>query len=207
MKKITLISLLLFSALGAYSQHHLHVKSGKTFSTFLFRNSENTKDETLNHIANNFIGMSYDMNLGKLHVFRPEVAYREAGARSALNNQKLSWNLNYIDVNVAYMLKILDLEKIKLYQGVAPGVGILLSGEQFIGQDYYDLKEEKALKTLDYGINFMLNSKIRILENVFLSVEYRYGLGIRQIEANPSATSQISRNRFHAALFGLAFAF
>ncbi len=170
--------------LSSNAQNQLHVKSGKTFSTFMFRNSEKTKDETLNHITNNFFGMSYDMHFGKLQVLRPEVSYREAGDRSVLNSQKLSWKLNYLDINMAYMLKILDFEKIKLYQGVAPGVGILLAGEQFIGQEYHDLKAEKSIKTLDYGVNFILTSKIKILENVFLSIEYRYGLGINQIETN-----------------------
>jgi hypothetical protein len=193
--------------LNTHAQNQLHVKSGKTFSTFLFRNSEKTKDESLNHITNNFFGMSYDMHFGKLQVLRPEVSYREAGARSVLNSQKLSWKLNYIDINLAYMLKILDFEKIKLYQGVAPGVGLLLAGEQFIGQEYHDLKAEKSIKTIDYGVNFILTSKVKILENVFLSIEYRYGLGINQIETNNNQSTQTSRNRFHGVIFGLALPF
>jgi hypothetical protein len=193
--------------LSTSAQNQLHVKSGKTFSTFMFRNSEKTKDETLNHITNNFFGMSYDMHFGKLQVLRPEVSYREAGARSVLNSQKLSWKLNYLDINMAYMLKILDFEKIKLYQGVAPGVGILLAGEQFIGQEYHDLKAEKSIKTLDYGVNFILTGKVKIFENVFLSIEYRYGLGINQIETNNNQSTQTSRNRFHGVFFGLALPF
>lgn len=202
---LTLMAALFF--LKANAQNQLHVKSGKTFSTFMFRNSEKTKDESLNHITNNFFGMSYDMHFGKLQVLRPEVSYREAGARSVLNNQKLSWKLNYLDINMAYMLKILDFEKIKLYQGVAPGMGILLAGEQFIGQEYHDLKAEKSLKNIDYGVNFILTSKIKILDNVFLSIEYRYGLGIYQIESNKNQSTQTSRNRFHGVIFGLALPF
>lgn len=193
--------------LSSQAQNQLHVKSGKTFSTFMFRNSEKTKDETLNHITNNFFGMSYDMHFGKLQVLRPEVSYREAGARSILNSQKLSWKLNYLDINMAYMLKILDFEKIKLYQGVAPGMAVLLAGEQFIGQEYHDLKAEKSIKNIDYGVNFILTSKIKVLENVFLTLEYRYGLGIYQIETNKNQSAQTSRNRFHGVIFGLALPF
>lgn len=195
------LSLLCF---GSVAQNHFQVKSGKTFSTFLFRDSDKNKDETLNYITNNFLGMSYDFNLGKLHVLRPEVSYREGGARSVWNNRRLFWKLNYLDVNFAYFIKVLDFEKIKIYQGVAPGLGFLMSGEQYIGNDYFDVKATGALRKFDFGVNFMANAKIKVIENVFLTIEYRYGLGIRQIESNSAQTTQVSRNRFHAAIFGIA---
>jgi hypothetical protein len=204
MKKILLFLLLSGLCSRGFAQNHFHVKSGKTFSTFLFRNSENTKDESLDYITNNFLGLSYDFNLGKLHVLRPEVSYREGGARSEWNNRRLFWKLNYIDINFAYQIKVLDFEKIKIYQGIAPGVGFLLSGEQYIGNDYFDVKKTGSLRKMDYGVNFMANAKIKVIENVYLTVEYRYGLGIRQIESNRNQSSQVSRNRFHAAIFGVA---
>lgn len=204
MKKNLLLLCAFFLAFSSMAQNHFQVKSGKTFSTFLFRDSDKNKDETLNYITNNFLGLSYDFNLGKLHVLRPEVSYREGGARSQWNNRRLFWKLNYLDVNFAYLIKVLDFEKIKIYQGVAPGLGFLMSGEQYIGDDYFDVKESGTLRKLDFGVNFMANAKIKVIENVFLTIEYRYGLGIRQIETNAAQTSQVSRNRFHAAIFGVA---
>jgi hypothetical protein len=204
MKNALLFVMLVMFGSFSMAQNHFQVKSGKTFSTFLFRDSDKNKDETLDYITNNFLGLSYDFNLGNLHVLRPEVSYREGGARSVWNNRRLFWKLNYLDVNFAYMIKVLDFEKIKVYQGVAPGIGFLMSGEQYIGNDYFDVKASGSLRNLDFGVNFMANGKMKVFENVFLTIEYRYGLGIRQIESNKAQTAQVSRNRFHAAIFGLA---
>lgn len=206
MKKLFLL-LLTTCSMQSFAQNHLHVKSGRTFSTFLFRNSEDAKDETLKHVSNPFLGVSYDVNLGKYHVIRTEAGYRQSGARAELNNQKVSWTLNYMDLNVAYLFKVLDLEKVKLYQGVSPAVAFMTGGEQFIGTNYFDLKETESIKTLDYGINFLLNAKIKIIENVYLTLEYRYGMGLRQIEANSTGSSQVSRNRYHGAITGIAIPF
>lgn len=207
MKKFIPIILAICSVTIAHAQSQMHVKAGKVFSTFLFRNSDNNRDETLKYVANNYLGISYDIAVGQRHLFRPEIAYREAGARSQINNLKLSWDLKYFDFNFSYLFKTYGNQKFSLYQGFGPSFGYLLAGEQYTGLNYVDLKENKSLKTTDFGLNFIANAKLRIIDSLYLSVEYRYGLGLQQIEKDANKPSQVTRNRYHGVLLGLSFKF
>ena len=200
---ILLFFLLSFCSIQA--QNLFQLKTGRTFSTFSYRDSENSKDETLQYNTNPLFGFSYETSLGKLHIIRPELIYREAGAHSIFNQQKINWNLKYLDLNAAYLLKIVELEKLLVFQGIAGSVGYLLDGEQSIGTQYFNLKNEKRLKTIDLGVQFLAGTKIKVFENCFINIEYRYGLGIHQIENNQNQTQQSSRNRYHGIVSGICF--
>lgn len=206
MKKTIVFALFIFATQFAIGQHQLHIKGGPTFSTFLFKNSESDRDESLKHINTSYFGVSYDLLFGDKHLVRPEIAYRSSGARSDLNNIPLRWELNYLDINVSYSFQLYAWEKVQLYMGLGPSMGILMGGEQQIGDRVYDVVEEESLKRIDFGFNFMGHSKFLISENLFLTLEYRYGLGVLQVESNVNQPEeQTSRNRYHAILAGLAF--
>lgn len=205
MKKSLVFLVVLLSG-SALAQNQLQVKAGQTFSTFLFRDSQDDKDESLKHISTNVLGLSYDMLFGEKHLVRPELIYRSAGARSDINNIPLRWELHYLDLNVSYSYQIYGGEKFQLYQGVGPSMGILMGGEQQMGQFVYDVVETESLKRIDLGVNFMAHAKFMLTDDLFLSLEYRYGLGLGQIESNVNQTTeQISRNRYHGAIVGLSF--
>lgn len=206
MKKAIAILVFIAATTSTIGQNQLHVKGGPTFSTFLFRNSESDRDESLKHLNTSYFGVSYDMLFGEKHLIRPEIAYKQAGARSDLNNIPLRWELNYLDINVSYSFQLYAWEKVQLYMGLGPAMSILMGGEQQIGDRVYDVVEEESLKRIDFGVNFMAHSKFLISENLYLTLEYRYGLGILQIESNvDQPDEQTSRNRYHAVLAGLAF--
>ena len=78
MKKIAciILSIWTWSAMNAQNENHLHLKTGKTFSTFLFKDSEGGKEKSLNHISGNYFGISYDAHLGKRNVIRTEFGFR-----------------------------------------------------------------------------------------------------------------------------------
>lgn len=206
MRKALIVGFFATGIFAGQAQNQLHVKGGKTFSTFLFRNSENNKDESLRHISTTYLGVSYDILLAEKHLIRPELAYKQAGARSDINNIPLRWELNYLDLNVSYSYLTYEGEKVQLYQGLGPSMGILMGGEQQLGDKVYDVVETESLKRFDLGINFMAHAKFLISENLYLSLEYRYGLGLWQIESNVNQTEeQTARNRYHGAIVGLSF--
>jgi hypothetical protein len=205
MKKFLLFAIALIGVSGIYAQSHLHLKSGKTFSTFFFKDSESVKEKNLNYVARNYFGISYDAHIGNRSIFRPEVGFRESGATTIIDNTKYKWDFSYLDLNLSYLFKALGNEKYGVYAGVGPNLGFLLMGEQAIGNDYFDVKKERAIKTVDFGVNFLVNSKIKVAENIFVTLEYRYAFGLLNIETDGANPDQITRNRAHGVLAGLSF--
>ncbi len=204
MKRI--IYTLLFSAVctsGAKAQlqaTEINLIGGKTFSTFIFRNSESEKDETLQYTMNNSFGINLQLESGS-HVLRPEIMFRQGGAKSDFAGTALSWKLNYLDLNFGYLYKVINSDRFEVSPGVAIGAGYLLNGEQYIGTTRYTIAETKSLNNFDLGAQGIANFKAKLSESMSLSLEYRFGAGLIQIEndVNP----QKSRNIYQSALLGI----
>lgn len=207
MKKSILIiyCMWLVSIVTAQNQNHLHLKSGKTFSTFLFKDSESNKEKNLNHLSGNYFGVSYDAHLGKRSVIRPELGFREAGASTLINETKIQWNFSYLDMGGAYIFNLVAKEKTQVYAGAGINLGFLLMGEQSVGNAYFDVKKERAIKTLDLATQYLAGTKIKVSENIYVSLEYRYQLGLLNIETDGQNPDQVSRNRMHGIVAGLSF--
>lgn len=187
------------------NQNHLHIKSGKTFSTFLFKDSESAKETNLNHISGNYFGISFDTQIGKRSVIRPELGFREAGARSILNETKIQWNFGYLDLGGVYLFNLLAKDKINVYAGVGINLGFMLIGEQSVGNTYFNVKKERAIKTLDFATQYLAGAKIKVAENIHVTLEYRYQLGLLNIETDAQNPDQITHNRMHGIIAGLSF--
>ncbi len=205
MKKIILTLITLSFWVFASAQSHLHLKSGKSFSSFLFKDSESFKEKDLDYAFNNYFAISYDNYLSERNILRAEFGLREAGAKAIIDEVKYEWNFNYLDLQVAYLFKYLGNEKYGLHVGAAPYLGFLLTGEQSVGQTYYNVKKERAIKTVDFGVNFLTNAQFRVAENIYVTLEYRYGLGLLNIETDGDNPDQVTRNRSHFVLAGLSF--
>ena len=205
MKKILLSLFAISITWAAISQNHLHLKSGKSFTSFMFKDSEGVKDKNLNYVFNNYFGISYDKYLNDRNIIRGEFAFREAGAQAIIDEVKYEWNFNYLDLNVAYLFKYLGNDRFGLHIGAAPTLGFLLTGEQSIGQQYFDVKKERAIKTVDFGINFLTNAQFKVADKISVLLEYRYGLGLLNIETDGNNPDQVTQNRSHFILAGLSF--
>lgn len=172
---------------------------GMNYSSFLFKDSEGSKDKTLDYAMYNSFGANFNFTKGK-HTIRPELMFRQAGAKSDADGLALSWKMNYLDVNFAYLYSILNTNKFSISPGVGIGAGYMLNGEQYIGEVRYSVAETQALKRFDFGFHGLTNFKAYLTESFTISLEYRFGMGITQIENDVNA--QISRNIYHSALLG-----
>ena len=191
-------------AFGSLSQglklNQISLMGGKNFSSFRFRDSDGNKDKTLDFVALNSFGINANFSANK-HILRPELMLRQAGAKSDINGTALSWLMNYLDLNVAYLYSFLQTERFSVSPGLAVGFGYMQSGEQYIGTMRYSLVSTKALSRFDCGLQGITNFKAQISENINLSFEYRFGMGITQIEKD--VTPQKTYNIYHSALLGL----
>jgi hypothetical protein len=175
---------------------------GKNYTTFLFHDSEGNKDKTLDVVSLHSFGINASLTKGK-STLRPELLFRQAGAKSDANGLPLSWKMNYIDLNVGYLFSLLTSERFAISPGLAVGCGYMLNGEQYIGDMRYSLIDTKALSRFDFTAQAMSNFKLQLSEAINLSLEYRVGLGINQIEKD--LTAQKTRNVFQSALLGIGY--
>ena len=205
MKKTLLTLIVLSFSFAAIAQNHIHLKSGVSFTSFVFKNSESIKTKDLTHVFNNYSAFSYENYFAKRNILRAELGLRQAGAKAIMDEMKYEWKFNYLDVNLAYLFKFLGNENYGLHIGASPYLGFLLGGEQSIGETYYDVKDERAIKTIDVGVNFLANAQFKVAENIFVSLEYRYGLGMLNIETDESNPDQVTKNTSHSILAGLSF--
>jgi hypothetical protein len=179
---------------------HISLVGGRNYSTFLFKDSEGNKDQKLDYEALKTFCINFNLITGR-SIFRPELSFRQAGAKSDYEGTALSWKMNYLDMNLAYLINVLDSSRFIIAPGIGLGAGYMLSGEQYIGSTRYSITDTKALKSFDLGFQGLMHFGARITENIYASLEYRFGMGITQIENDVNA--QKSRNISQAALLGI----
>lgn len=206
MKTIVFLSALLFFCASVFSQKmtltEINLVGGKNFSSFLFKDSDGAKDKTLNYNMLNSFGVNFGLQSGN-HILRPEILFRQAGAKSDFEGTALSWKMNYLDVNIAYLYSVVNTSRFSISPGIGIGAGYMLNGDQYIGETRYQVSDTDALKRFDFGFQGLTNFKAHITDFFSISLEYRFGMGITQIENDVNA--QKSRNIYHAALLGLGF--
>lgn len=213
MKKTLLTLMTLSFGFAAMAQHFVQVKSGVNISSFTFKDSKEvrqSKDYT--HVFNNYSAVSYESHLGKgeRHILRPEIGFRQSGSKMIEDGRKYEWKFNYLDVNLSYMFKFLGNDKYGLHVGAGPNLAFLLNGEQTLplgqtGVQYSNVIKDKTIKILDFGVNFLANAQFKVTENFFVTFEYRYGLGILDIESDSNKPTQHTRSTNHFVLAGLMF--
>jgi hypothetical protein len=181
---------------------HFNLTGGNTFSTFLYTNSEGKPDQGLHATMLNSFGINGSIIKGK-NCLRPELLFRQAGAISGVNTTSVEWKLNYLDFNVGFLYSIIRSNRSSLSPGIATGISYMLNGEQFIGTTRYSLTETKALSRLDATVTGILQYKNHVSENVDLSIEYRAGMGLMQIERDVNA--QKTHNFCQSILLGIGF--
>lgn len=208
MRKLILSITLFVTCYGLKAQdgkliQQVNFNAGRTFSSFLFEDEDGNKDQNLSYRSGNTYNLSIGLGFGTKHLVRPEILYSELGAKSSFLDAPVDWKLNYLGVGASYLFKIIDKETISLSPGAMIGYDYLLRGEQTIGSARYNLAENDALKAWDLNAGLLLNSRFKVTESLFLNFEYRFNLGLNQIEKQDQGEK--SRNIGHRALIGLSF--
>jgi hypothetical protein len=78
----------------------------------------------------------------------------------------------------------------------------MTKGEQTIGNERYSITESDILKRLNVGTSLFANAQIKVTETLYLQFEYRFGIGLNQIEKD---VGEKTRNISNTALIGLSF--
>ena len=175
---------------------------GNTYSSFQFKNSAGEKEGNYNYAALRNFGVNFNLTADR-HVLRPSLGFRQGGAKTAIEGTPVDWKLNYLDLSVGYLYKVLNTERLEISPGLALYGGYLLNGEQNVGDMRFPLAETEAIKPFDFGVQGMVNARFNVSEQFAISLEYRFGYGIAQIEND--VQPQTANNIYHALVLGVGF--
>jgi hypothetical protein len=191
------------NAQGKFRIQQVNFNAGKTFSSFMYKDTGGNADTNLTYTSGNTYNLNIGLGMGAKHLFRAEVAFSELGANSSFMEEPVKWKLNYLGLNVHYLYDLLKKESYSLSTGALIGYDYLLKGEQSVGNKRYDLKESDALKSWNLTAGALLNGRFKVTESLFIIAEYRFGIGMNQIEKKDEGEK--TRNICHKATIGLSF--
>ena len=178
---------------------------GKTFTSFMYEDSEGNANENLSSRSGTSYSLNLGFKLGAKHMLRPEVMYQQSGAKSTVNNAPLEWSLNYIGAGVGYLYTALEKESFSLSPGLVLNANYMMSGEQSIGTNRFNITEQDLLKPIDIMASLTLNSRFKVTDNLYINFDYRYGFGLMDIENIEGDENEKTRNIGHMASLGLSF--
>jgi hypothetical protein len=207
MKYIGLITLLVLVFVHkAHSQgltfSAIELTFGNTYSSFQFKNSAGEKVGNYQYAGLNNFGLNFNLTADR-HVLRPSLGFRQGGAKTTIETIPIDWKLNYLDLSVGYLFKALNTERLAISPGVALYGAYLLNGEQKVGDMRFPLAETEALKPFDFGVQGIVNGCFNVNEQLAISLEYRFGYGLAQIEND--LKPQTANNIYHALVLGIGF--
>jgi hypothetical protein len=208
MRKILFgISTLLISSL-VYSQgdskiQFIEFSAGKTHSTLLFKDDAGVKNENISFKSGNIANISLGIELADKHILRPELNYMEVGALGDFASIPVTWKLNYLGLGAGYLYEIIGKENFSLRAGALIRFDYLMKAQQTIGIQRYNLNEAEALKRGSIFSSLLVNPSFSISENAAIFGEYRFGMGIMQIEKEELLESQKTRSLSQSLSVGL----
>jgi hypothetical protein len=187
---------------GAFTQSEsgLELILGVNNSNFQFTNSLGELQSEYMSQSSQLIGVQANRS-SKRSSLRFGATFREGGAIYNEPNLSVSWKINYLGVSAGYLFAVINKPKIKIYPGLSYYLGYMLNGQQLVNQEIISLNDGKLIKKIDHGVEPLLGVKYRLFDNISLSIEYRLGLGLAQLENNPM--NQKTYNRFSSFVVGL----
>ncbi len=201
-----LINLNLFSQQDTVSRMKVSFLFGKNASSFIFKDSLGAKSKDLSNTMGDFYGLNLQIRLKKRHVLVPELAYYNSGSNYKKEGLDITWRLNYVGFGLGYAFKIIDTKNYSMAPKIAIGYDYLLKQNQTIGTATYDLSQTNAA-FVNYNIrsSYSLTNQFKITDNLSFIAEYRYSIGLNQIENSSLNSIKTTKNTSNTFIAGLLF--
>jgi hypothetical protein len=201
-----LINFNLFSQQDTVSRMKLSFLFGKNASSFIFKDSLGVKNKDLYNTMGDFYGLNLQIRLKKRHVLIPEVAYYNAGSNYKKDGFDMTWRLNYVGFGLGYAFKIIDTKNYSMAPKIAIGYDYLLKQNQTIGISTYDLSQTNAaFVNYNFRSSFGITNQFKITDNLSFIAEYRYSIGLNQIENSRLNSIKTTKNTSNTFIAGLLF--
>jgi hypothetical protein len=187
---------------GSKGQSTMVFDAGQMFSTYYYKDAQGVIKDFSNNITGCYsLGYHYITNNGLF--IRTGISMRKGGASLVYNGINTDWTTQYADINLGagYMV---NKWRVKPYFSASPYFAYMLKGEQTLGQNKYDIKQNKSMKTNDIGVYIIPGLKVALTNYISFYVEYKYLLGLSNIEVTPG---QQAFNRGFSLNLGIAVTF
>lgn len=205
MKKLILISVLFLSSTTFAQQLKLstvNLVGGLHFANFTFKDSQNNKNKQLKYQLYSAFGVNLAIK-GGIHTLRPEILFRQAGARTSVNGTQVTWKMNYANINFVYLISVYQGKKFSIQPGIGISASYMMNGRQDIGENRLNIIEEKSMNRFELGGMGVFNATAHITPSFNIGLEYRFGIGFNQIESD--INKQKTRNLYHGIMLNLGF--
>jgi len=189
-----------FSLVNAQSS--VTVDVSQNITNFSFTNSlgEKVKDYNPKYSAGYAIGYRYSLDNG---IYIPaKLGMRKAGATYVYDSMNYDWDFRYAEVRLGggynYELK----NSLSVHGSIMGYMGFLLTAEQRINNEYFDIKESGQLSKSDFGIFISPGVSYALTDKMSLYLDINYMMGLKNLESDEG---QKSKNRLFGASVGVAF--
>ncbi len=173
--------------------------ASQVFSTFKYIDSQGNKLKDLERNVTTATSVGYHYLLPNGLFIRVNTGTRKAGASFVYNETIVSWDVQYMDANVG-LGYIHNKWKFKPYFSASPYFAYMLKANQTIGFDNYDIKKDKSVSTSDFGIFLSPGVRMALAKRISLYAEYKYILGLQDIEKSATETLFNRGFSFHLGL-------
>lgn len=205
MRIFLIVFVLVSGAVTAQSdnQYSLNLYAGKSITTFGFVNSNGIKTENTAFRSGDIYSFDFEIQINQKHLLLPGIMYHQAGATGEGSADNMSWKLSYLGIQYGYGYNVIKKERFAMAPLIVLGADYLLKGEQMIGTTRYDVKAIDAFKDWNFRVNAGLNNRLKIADQLALVLDYRFNLGLNQIEKKDAEVDQKTRNIGHLITLGL----
>ena len=202
MKRIITLTWLCLAFISLNAQNKVGMSFAQNISTLRFVDSEGNKDDL-------DLAIKYGYALGYQFGFYDNffadawLGYNTRGANSTEGLQKLAWSLGYVNATANAGDRI-NLRRLLPHFGIGAYYGRLLTADQYIGSDYYDLMDSDVIHKNDVGAILFAGLEYKYSLDGAVFIRFSESVGLLNLETDKEA-SQKMFNRTFAIQVGLFF--
>ncbi|WMN11643.1 outer membrane beta-barrel protein [Marivirga salinae] len=202
--KIIGLSLVLFISLGnqGMAQSSITIDASQYISNFAFELSDGTQDSEYSPVYGGgySLGYSYELDMGVF--LNGGLGMRPGGATLVVDNTNYQWDLQYAQIRLGAGYAY-DLGRIKPYIAVDGYYGLLLTANQRINNEDFDIIDSESIEKNDVGIYVSPGAKLAVSDAITVYAQYSYLLGLNNVET--TTDGQNAKNRASVFTLGLSF--
>lgn len=204
----TVLLLFLLSISTKITAQEVYLETGKTLSTFDYKNSQGIELDNLQATSHNYISTGYARPIFtdklKVSLGASYASYGAIGSDDVLGN-RMKWDINYLEFILGLDYTILHINDISLYVKGATSLGVLLQGTQTLNNSIMDLKGQddfdKALGDFRVGAGLQIPAS----DNLSFYIQYMYGKTLANTKGSDS-TGDKEALRIQSSNIGLGVA-
>ena len=177
-KTYTVLLVFLLSISTKITAQEVYLETGKTSSSFDYKNSQGIGLDNLQATSHNYIAAGYAHPLFsdklKLSIGASYAGYGAIASDDALGN-RMKWELNYLEFILGLNYTVLHINAISFYVKGAASVGFLIQGTQTFNNKIIDLKGEDDFNDALGDFRFGGGLQISASDELSFYIQYMYG--------------------------------